>query len=411
VSIRSFRRRKARKAAAFGAAFALSIGLAAGPAIADNYTRTRSGSALWSPDIYNVGAQYWTGAQNLLTWQFGWSNFKHKWNLGGSHRAFELKAKVPPGYAQQYGNFDANNFPSGSRPYRDTMQFDFGSDLNFGFGAANTGLGSSMFADGVVYEAKVSALKTVIAPGNYNIEWSFFANSRLDHDIPCTFTDAFCSFNDYKNVLVRSNEFQANQNSNTWKNRINNNVDPNPGFEDGGFGSWKTGAGNYAVNCAVNSSVERSCHATFKNPNGDASIMQAWNKPLKNGDNISGEAAIQCSLPAGQNCDVTMEVMGYNDFAYPEVRLIRMILPGGGASTTSNWKQCTIDGQHGDGSNPMHADYAYSAFRIRTAPGTLVSVDWAVMRGYTTRINGTSGDPGAPANRGDCVPYDAYYSG
>jgi hypothetical protein len=122
----------------------------------EQYARSRSSVSRWEPQLGEFFTSSRSASRMKLTWKFEWFDTNHMPEIDGAHRAFEVKARVSKVLAKGYGSYSANNYPSGARPYKDTLFMDSQNHHNFGFGAGD----SNYFHTGARFYSEVDIAKS-----------------------------------------------------------------------------------------------------------------------------------------------------------------------------------------------------------------------------------------------------------
>lgn len=293
-----------------------------------------------------------------------------------------------------------SSFPEGSRPYRDTPAFgDPGDCCSFGYGAAET-----MFLElGSEYYATVDVRKTIPTLGYFDIEWDVRASSRLVHSPPfCVPDDAFCTFPDYVQVLLRGRQFRARQDENR-KFSFNQNFLYNQSFEQG--------LAQYGF-LDPNSSKTLRCDGGFGTPcflrlgrggGSAASVYQDVPYGVRVGDHFTSEAMLRCPSTSGP-CSAVLAYWRLGGFQQQESRSLAVEIPN-----DSRWYHCRLDFEHGAeaGFDRIHSKVRWEIYNAHSFRS--LDIDFTTLANYTDRTDMTRGDPAPfPDPLAPCVPSDQY---
>lgn len=368
------------------------------PAHADSYSRERSGTSRWSPQTGQFTAYYFNQQSNDFVWKFDWNDVLHYTELNGRHRAIEFKARVNYLYADQYDGYYWSDFPSGSVPYRDTMQSDFssGDERRFGYGAGNA---NYFLVSAPAYTADVGVYKVFLNNNSWEVTVDTRASTNESHDIPadCYGGDAtFCVFPDYIQRLVQRGRFLVTQTQTRTVDWTHNYL-YNQSFEQG-VTAYSFGSGNnYAVYCD-GSGFGSSCYLQYNRGSaGTAIVGQSVNLNTTPGDSFTVEAMIRCRT--GTSCPVRLVYWGLGG-SYPAENAVSYpSIPNDG-----RWHICRLDWSHGANVNFA---YPHSILRweVFNDSGGNMDVDFTHLGLYTERLAGTSGDQAPPPPVGPtCQP-------
>lgn len=374
------------------------------PALADPYARPRDGGPrLWAPQEGVFGTRPAMDSM-VLSYQFKWNHDSNMEELRGSHRALELKSNVSCDFANGYEGYQFNNFPSGSRPYRDTRVFDTGSVCKFGFGAANANFFTAN--NSWLAEVQVQRPSPTANPASFPIAVTVVASSNLEHYSACT-SDALCTFPDYSQYVVDGNA--AITQTGTHQIPWTVSLSQNGSFQNGTTGFTVDPGNTSEVRCS--GGFRSTCYLRVGNtaPGGESAVHQQLQAPpyAKLVDTeighrrwYTGQTAVKCPASVAQ-CAVWLTVEGEGGSGTDELRSVQTQIDSG------SWYLCRIDS---NSSNVPAFERAHDTarFTVHSGHDTTVSsldVDSMELLFYHTIISGTSGDPGPPPPTSPtCVP-------
>lgn len=367
-------------------------------ALADSYSRQRTGTSRWSPQGGSFEAKYHDEVYNRLTWRFGWYDTLHDDELKGSHRAIELKARTLPGYADEYGDYEMDNFPEGSLPYRDTSVSD-DDCCNFGYGAAD----ANLLELNSEYYATVEVRKSLPTLGYYDIKWDVAASSRLDHDsLGCLPGERFCVFPDYAHNLLRGRQLRVRQDD-TRRVVFNHNFLYNQSFEQGltqyGF---LDPSSTKSLLCS--GGFGSSCFLRLARGGGSAaSVYQDVSYGVRVGDHFTSEVMLRCPSNTGP-CSAELTYWGLGGFQEQEHRSVPVAIPN-----DFRWYHCRLDFEHGAGLSfeRIHSKVRWEVYNTHSFRS--IDIDFTTLANHVDRTDRTAGDPAPPPDSlAPCVLADQY---
>ena len=336
-----------------------------------------------------------------LRWDFRWGDYRHLTEATGRHRGLEFKAKLPSALADRIGGPSANNFPSGSRFYVDTILGDPSNEKNFGIGSAD----SNFFGTGTYYWGSMRVLRpNYIGANSYPVQVSVAAMTREDHNLSgCSYQVALCTFPDYSQTVIRGRNLYVG--SSGFLKHWNQNWLYNQSFEEGypGFPGYALQPGNnYAVYC--NGGGYRSnCFLEFnRGSNSIASVYQDVTPPhsIQATDNYTAEAMVRC--PSGQpSCSIRLAYWGLGG-QYQEVKYSQL-----GLAADGRWYMCRVDvGHNGTSFATGHDKLRWELYSLNNSN---LNVDYTTIAMPVQTTSDTKSDRAPLPSNGALCEYADWY--
>ena len=340
-------------------------------------------------------------SEQELKWRFKWADDSALFELFGTNRGFEVKAQVPPEFADDYASQDQSNFPFGASAYRDTPFSNQGPLENFGVGATY----AAPFVSGVNYWASVD-VDTGTQSGLFRpFRVDFVAASKMG--TPCWPTNSFCVFPDYFLRYFNDQDYLSPNNASRSQHAYLHNW-ADFGFENNGAG-WAVSSGSiisYPTGTYPYYAVDGSKYVKFRRPAGTSTIWSDTNYGADPTDSFTVTAMVRC-LPSSSYSDCRGEI-GYKTTAGLSFENDTYIqIPDNG-----RWYVCRVDWDHGGiPAWPTNGGSKVRVFVRNYRTNQYLHVDDFRLGGYTNNVTSTQGDPGPTAYVGPTCTQDSVNDG
>ena len=376
-------------------AILLALGLVAAdcftsPALADSYQRTRnSASKFWTPTFGTATVSPHVGGVPKVRWTMRWDQQWEMLDLQGPHHALEAKIRVSRDWASEYSldGFSMSNFPSSSRPYRDTSLSDSPSaPFTPAYGVAD----SNYLAPGVNYFAEVAIRRNAGLTESFEADVLMVASTRRDHDIVGCSNQAilaFCVFNDYSHTVVRGRDFRVQGDNGPFETWAGSYV-INHSFENFGTSEFNLSAGAASDVWCFAYGRRSNCFLSFLG-SGPVHVWQDVPYPAIAGDNYVAEASLKCPS-GGPDCSASLAYIGLGGVS--ESRSQTVIIPA-----NDYWYDCRVDFEHG-GAAPFVSSHSQVRVQVTNLTANrYLDVDQVAFGLNVDRVGQTAGDSNPPA--------------
>ena len=364
--------------------------------------RTRSATSRWAPQTSLLTVSPYNGPfSSYVAWDnIRWGDPAHYEEAEGLRRAMEWKTDFPTGYVNGYGSYSWSNFPSASRPYRDTGLSDFGSSVkSYGYGVAspqylgvgvNYNLGYVVSANSSGRPLSGSVRARVVAASDVGDDATIFCGAGIQ----------FCTFPDYTFDYLRARSMTSYTDRSVSASLVNNYL-YNQSFEQNDANYAVNSGNNRSIYCGSGWGFNSNCFLEFNRGSApQASVRQDVNFDVRAGDNYTAEAMLRCPVNQG-SCPVVLAYWGLGGSS--ESRNVSVGLPSDG-----QWYMCHVDFDHG-ASSGFASNHNMLRFEVYNNFGGNLDVDFTTLALAVQRTPNTQGDVNPKAAvTGNCVLHNRY---